>query len=74
MSLTPEKFYEHEEHDVTKCGRCWAEDIKKTLNGEYTGDEAVRAVDLRLLSDEWPYQCDECLTQNEAYEELGNND
>lgn len=71
MTLQETRYYEHSDHDVIKCGSCWSQDIVKTINGEYTGDEAVRAIDLRLMPDEEPLQCDTCLVQNESYEELG---
>lgn len=72
--LKPDSFYEFDENEVTKCGECWTEDIEKTERGEYTGDEAVLSANLRLLNDDFAYQCDGCNKQNEAYQNLDQFD
>lgn len=75
--LSPDSFYELDKYDeyssydeITKCGECWAEDIEKTEKGEYTGDEAVKFSNLRLLNDNYPFRCDDCGKQNAAYEDM----
>lgn len=72
MTFKPHEFYRHVDGVTVLCGSCVAADIRKTQTGEYTGDEAVRADDYEPVGDsDEPYQCDDCLKQNDAYEELG---
>jgi hypothetical protein len=66
--------FRHLQHDATgtvKCSKCWADDLHKTASGEYVGDEAVRFEDLTLMDEGEPIQCDDCLEQNAAYDEIG---
>lgn len=72
--LKLDSFYEHGEGGTTKCGDCWMSDIAKTKTGEYTGDSAVDIKSLTLLTPEDPYQCEDCLKQNDAYDKLGEED
>jgi hypothetical protein len=69
--LDRDKWYEYDEDQIF-CGACMIDMVKKTQNGTFIDDEAV---DPDLISEvkdpDEPMQCDECLTQNEAYEELG---
>lgn len=68
MTLLPDRYYAHENTSTIKCGNCWDADITKTATGDYSGDEAVYEKDLILQPENEPFQCDECLEQNEAYE------
>lgn len=68
------RFYEHEETRMIKCGECWASDIENTNAGKYTGDESVKFWDLRILPEYEPFQCDECLEQNDAYDDMDMED
>jgi len=69
--LITARHYKYEGTNVVKCGACWMMDIVKTNAGDYVGNEAVKQENLELLDDHEPWQCDECLTQNAAYELLG---
>jgi predicted metal-binding protein len=69
------KFYAFKETSMIICEECRQEDIDKTRRGELAGNEVYPHM-LQLVED-WQteaYQCDSCLTQNEAYEEMGNPD
>ena len=69
--LKSDKYYETDKSSTIKCGECWSADVLQTKMGNYVGDEAVYESDLTLLLvDDDPMQCDDCLKQNEAYEEL----
>jgi len=68
--LDPDLFYQHNETSTIKCGSCWEVDIERTRSGDYTNDERVFKGDLQLLRNDDPLQCDDCLVQNEAYDEL----
>lgn len=71
MRLLEDRYYETDKSSTICCGKCWNEAIRKTSTGEYRGDEAVLIQDLTILPNDEPLQCDECLVQNEAYEEFG---
>lgn len=69
------KYYQYKSGSIV-CEPCYGMDLADTLKGRFKGDEAVRPEDVSLLED-WQteaYQCDGCLEQNEAYEELENPD
>jgi hypothetical protein len=57
-------------YKVVKCGECWEKDIALSTIGQYRDDEKVTYLDLRILQEDQAFQCDDCLKQNEAYEEL----
>lgn len=67
-----DRFYEHEESEMIKCGECWSQDILDTRLGKLTGDEVVYSSNLRLLLDDdvEPYQCEDCNKQNDAYDSV----
>lgn len=68
--LKPDSFYQYKNGAVIKCGDCWIEDIKLTIAGDYTDDEAVKQSDLNPLPDnEYPLQCEDCLMQNAVYDD-----
>lgn len=71
MNIFDDTFYEHNLEPLVLCGACLKVGIEKTLTLEYTGDEAMYATDFTKIEDQdtEPYQCDDCLKQNEAYEE-----
>lgn len=57
------------------CGECVNTDIADTKAGRYVGEERVTPDMVTHLTDDTvePYQCDNCLKQNEPYEELGED-
>lgn len=78
-NIHPENWYTLEtewQSDVVLCGDCALENYKKTESGEYTGDEAVTLNMLQMIrdADTEPYQCDQCMKQNDAYDEEFGDD
>jgi hypothetical protein len=71
----PDNYYEYFEHGVIVCGGCLDEDLENTRLGNLVGDERVYSGMFRRLKDDHtePYQCDSCLAQNEAYDQLGDD-
>lgn len=69
----PDNFYEYTESNMIVCGECLTEDLRKTSAGELSGDEGVRIGMFTRLQDDKveAYQCDGCLKQNAAYDEVG---
>jgi hypothetical protein len=63
----PLKFYEYSSGAVV-CDDCRKEDVRRTLSGEYTGDERVYPSMFREIPT--PAQCDNCLTQSEDYDDV----
>ena len=72
--IDPEKYYSFgDSANMVACGKCWLEEIAKTKSGGYTGIECVYEDDLVLVDQDEPWQCDICLDQNDAYDELGED-
>ncbi len=69
--LVNDRHYQFVGESVVKCGACWMMDIVKTQAGEYTGDAAVQQEKLLMVDSREPWQCDDCLKQNAAYENIG---
>lgn len=70
--MNNDRFYEHVESGMIKCGECWNQDVLDTKTGKFTGDEQVFEKDIRLLEDDdtEPYQCEGCNKQNDAYDNV----
>jgi hypothetical protein len=68
--LDHNRHYIYYAGNIIKCGECWETDIRKTQAGEYNEDEGVTIEDVTLVPEHEPYQCDDCLKQNAAYEEI----
>jgi len=53
------------------CGECMIQMVKDTQSGKHVDDEAIDPDSIYELKDaaSEPYQCDNCLKQNAAYEE-----
>lgn len=75
MTHNAEHFYEYE-GGVIVCGTCLDSDLEMTRSGAYVGDERVYQGMFKRLTDDAvePYQCDQCLKQNEAYDQLGEEE
>lgn len=71
-----DKFYEHEPSEQINCGECVTENLKKTSDGTFVGDERVYPHEFRYLEDQdvEAYQCDGCNEQNEAYDSVLDDD
>jgi len=67
------KWYEYDDNQIF-CSECVLK--MKSTEHQLTPEERMDWSKLKMLSDsdvvETPLQCDECLTQNEAYDELGD--
>jgi hypothetical protein len=63
----PLRFYEYTSGTVV-CEDCLNEDLRRTNNGEYTGDEAVSIGMFQQI--ETPAQCDSCLEQSDDYDDV----
>jgi hypothetical protein len=72
--LMNDAHYQYIGEQIVKCGACWMMDIVKTEAGEYTGDAAVHQKNLHMVDSREPWQCDDCLKQNDAYENIGISD
>lgn len=73
LLLTREdQFYEQVDGSMIICGECLDFDIEETKEGKLKGDEAVYEEDWKRVSDDdtEAYQCDDCMYQNAAYDEL----
>lgn len=71
--IEPTGFYElGDSSEMIICGECLLEDLEATRKGDLVGDEAVTINMAHRLEDDdvEPYQCDKCLTQNDAYDEI----
>lgn len=67
----PDNYYEYNGGAIV-CGECLDKDLEATQKGEFEGDERVYSGMFKRLRDDRtePYQCDNCLKQNEAYDEV----
>ena len=69
----PDRFYElGGEYAFAHiiCGSCVDDELTKSEDGTYTGEEIVSETQYTLMTDDdtEPYQCDICMKQNEAYD------
>jgi len=76
MPYGPDNFYEYTEHGMIVCGECLQNDLDATQRGELVEDERVYPGMFTRAEDDAhrPYQCDNCLKQNEASELEGEDD
>lgn len=68
--LIKDRYYETDVSSMICCGECWQKAVEKTAAGDSVGDEAVYEIQLTLLPNDEPYQCDECLKQSENYDDF----
>jgi len=68
----PDYFYEYPSGAIL-CGECLDLDLRATAEGRFVDDERVYQGMFRRMKDDQTeaYQCDNCLRQNAAYEEIG---
>lgn len=73
MKHPKDNYYEYRESGVIVCGECLDRDLLDTRSGKLVGDERIFPGRYFRLQDDHveAYQCDNCLAQNEPYEQLG---
>lgn len=65
------KFYQYHTGMIV-CDKCLQRDLEDTRQGKLKGEEGVRPGMYHRVPDDQTeaYQCDSCLEQNDAYDEL----